>query len=104
MSFLSLIIRNLFRHRVRSLLTIVGISIGIATIVTLGVITEGLKGTVEETIKAGKADFSIAQAGVVDLILSTIKQEELRRSAKDEGNKKCGGGPGELGWGTLSCL
>ena len=52
MSFLSLIIRNLLRHRVRSLLTIVGISIGIATIVTLGVITEGLKGTVEEALTA----------------------------------------------------
>ncbi len=91
MSFLSLIIRNLLRHRARSLLTIVGISIGIATIVTLGLITEGLKGTVEEAIKAGKADFSIAQAGVVDLILSTIKQEELKEVQKMEGIKNAVG-------------
>lgn len=35
--------------------------IGIATIVTLGVVSEGLKGTVEEVIKAGKADFSISR-------------------------------------------
>ncbi|TET60129.1 ABC transporter permease [Candidatus Aerophobetes bacterium] len=91
MSFLSLILRNLFRHRVRSLLTIVGISIGIATIVTLGLITEGLKSTVEEAIKAGKADFSIAQAGVVDLILSTIKQEELQEIQKMKGIKNAVG-------------
>jgi len=81
----------LFRHRARSLLTVVGISIGIATIVTLGLITEGLKGTVEEAIKAGKADFSIAQTGVVDLILSTIKQEELQEIQKMKGIKNAVG-------------
>jgi len=63
----------------------VGISIGIATIVTLGVITEGLKGTVEGVLKAGKADFSIVQAHIADLILSTIGEEELEEIQKMEG-------------------
>lgn len=62
-----------------------GISIGIATIVTLGVITEGLKGTMEGVLKAGKADFSIVQAHIADLILSTIGEEELEEIQKMEG-------------------
>ena len=42
MSFLSLIIRNPFRNKGRAILAIIGIGIGIATIVALGGITDGL--------------------------------------------------------------
>ncbi len=78
MSFFTLIFKNLFRCKTRTLLTILGISIGIATIVTLGVVTEGLKASIEKTLKTGKADFSIAQSGVADLILSTIPEGRVR--------------------------
>jgi len=37
MSFLSLIVKNLIRQRVRTGLTILGISLGITTVVALGV-------------------------------------------------------------------
>ncbi|MGL4670499.1 MAG: ABC transporter permease [Methanobacteriaceae archaeon] len=67
MSFLKLIFKNPFRNKSRAILAIVGIAIGIATIVALGGITEGLKVSVEDTLKAGGADFTIvsntSQAG-----------------------------------------
>lgn len=45
MSFSVLALRNLFRQWVRTLLTVLGISIGITTVVALGAITSGLKST-----------------------------------------------------------
>jgi len=60
MSFLSLIFKNPFRNKSRALLAIIGIGIGIATIVALGAITAGLTQTMDDTLHAGGADFSIA--------------------------------------------
>lgn len=60
MSFISLIFKNPFRNKSRALLAIVGIGIGIATIVALGAITAGLTTTMDETLHAAGSDFSIS--------------------------------------------
>jgi len=75
MSFLSLIIKNPFRNKTRTLLAVVGIAICIATIVALGIITDGLKASTEETLKAGGADFTVVEANVSDMFLSQIDEE-----------------------------
>ncbi|MDR2966877.1 MAG: ABC transporter permease [Methanobacteriaceae archaeon] len=59
MSFLKLLIKNPFRNKSRALLAIIGIGIGIATIVALGAITAGLTTALDDTLSAGGADFSI---------------------------------------------
>jgi len=59
MSFLSLILKNPFRKKSRAALAIVGISIGIATIVLLGAITTGLVDNVDEQLRLGGADFVV---------------------------------------------
>jgi len=59
MSFLSLILKNPFRNKSRAALAIVGISIGIATIVLLGAITAGLVENVDNQIRQGGADFVV---------------------------------------------
>jgi len=59
----------------RSLLTILGISIGIAAIVTLGVVARGMKGSFGQVLKAGGADFMVGQANAADLMLSAISEE-----------------------------
>ncbi|MEN6328969.1 MAG: ABC transporter permease [Methanobacteriaceae archaeon] len=74
MSFLSLIVKNPFRNKTRAALAVVGIAIGIATIVALGIITDGLKASTEETLKAGGADFTVVEANVSDMFLSKIDQ------------------------------
>jgi len=60
MSFISLIFKNPFRNKSRALLAIIGIGIGIATIVALGAITAGLTQTMDDTLRAGGSDFSIS--------------------------------------------
>jgi len=58
-------------------LAVVGIAIGIATIVALGIITEGLKASTEETLKAGSSDFTIVEANVSDMFFSKIDENYI---------------------------
>jgi len=60
MSFWKLILKNPFRNKSRAFLAIIGIGIGIATIVALGAITTGLTQDVNAVLTAGGADFSIS--------------------------------------------
>ncbi len=63
MSFTGLIIKNPFRNRTRAALAIVGIAIGIATIVVLGMITGGLQSATTSTLKAGAAEITVTPVG-----------------------------------------
>ena len=63
MSFLSLMVKNPFRNRTRAALAIVGIAIGIATIVALGMVTGGLQSATTSTLKAGAAEIAVTQTG-----------------------------------------
>lgn len=79
MTFAALVLKNLSRQRVRSILTILGITIGITAIVSLGTITAGLKDTADAFVTSGDADFLVAQEGAADLSFSRISEAELRR-------------------------
>ena len=80
-SFSALVLKNLLRQRTRTVLTLLGISIGIATVVALGVITEGAKGSSTEFVRSGGADFLVAQEGASDLSFSAVTEEEWRQIA-----------------------
>lgn len=82
MSFTSLILKNLLRQRTRTILTILGISIGITTVVALGVITDSLKATAGEIINLGGADFMVAQEGAADLSFSIVPEETAAELAE----------------------
>lgn len=60
MSFLKLIFTNPFRSKSRALLAIIGIGIGIATIVALGAVTDGMIASADNTLHAGGSDFTIS--------------------------------------------
>lgn len=77
MSFSALVLRNLFRQRVRTLLTILGISIGITTVVALGAVTSGMKTTTGELVRGGGADFMVAQSGASDLTFSVVAETDV---------------------------
>ncbi len=77
MAFAHLVFRNLLRARVRSTLTLAGISLGITTIVALGVITAGLKSTGGAWVRAGGADFIVAQEGAADMTFSILPEERV---------------------------
>lgn len=82
MTFAGLIVKNLFRQKVRTLLTVLGIAVGITTVVALGVVTEGMKQTSGEVIRTGDADFMVAQDGAADFSFSTVREAEWRRIAR----------------------
>lgn len=63
MNYFKLILKNPFRNKTRSLLAIVGIAIGIATIVALGLITASLEDSTETTLKDGSAEITVTKIG-----------------------------------------
>ena len=80
-SFLALVFRNLFRQRVRTVLTVLGIAAGMTIVVALGAITEGLRITSAEFVGAGGADFLVAQEGASDLTFSVVPADDVERIA-----------------------
>jgi putative ABC transport system permease protein len=81
MSFARLVLKNLLRHRTRSSLTVLGISLGIMTVVALGVITDGLQTMAGHIARAGGADFIVGEKGSYDLTFSTVTDSELQAVA-----------------------
>lgn len=88
MTFLALIFKNIWRHRIRTILTTLGISIGIATIVVFGLISSGLEDTIGGLIRPGKADFTVAKAGSADVVLSFIDSQKIDRIRNVKGVKE----------------
>lgn len=76
MSFLSFVLRNLARQRVRTTLTVLGISIGVTLVVALGAVTGGVKQATTALLQIGGADFVVAQEGAADFTFSTLPEEQ----------------------------
>lgn len=74
---MTLILKNVWRQKLRTLLTLFGISIGIATILALGAVAGGLEKWFSSVLNTGEADFTIAQAQASDLAFSTIDEAAL---------------------------
>ena len=63
MNYLGLILKNPFRNKTRASLAIIGITIGIATIVALGLVTSALQSSTQTTLKAGQAEITVMANG-----------------------------------------
>ena len=59
MKFTNLILKNILRNKSRSLLALIGIAIGVAAVVGLGLITDNLSESTQSALTAGAADFSV---------------------------------------------
>lgn len=77
MSFILLMFSNLMRQKTRTGLTVLGISIGITTVVALGIFITSAKAATEDLIVAGGSDFSVGRAGSADLTFSTVTEQEM---------------------------
>jgi putative ABC transport system permease protein len=75
MSFFKLILKNPFRNKSRASLSILGIAIGILTIVALGAITNGLIVGAEDTLHTGGTDFRVMDSSV------NVNQQGLMNSS-----------------------
>jgi len=85
MTFIALILKNIVRQRTRTFLTVLGISLGITTVVALGVVTESLKASSGEILEIGDADFMVAQEGAADLSFSIMSEGQVAAIAAQPG-------------------
>ncbi len=70
-----MIFKDLFRRKVRTLLTAVGVGIGVAAVVALGAIAEGMVSQITGMLTKGGADLTVIQSKVADIALSAVDEE-----------------------------
>jgi ABC-type antimicrobial peptide transport system permease subunit len=71
---LPMVIKNLFRRKGRTLLTVVGISVGVAAIVALGALAEGFEASYNSMLFGSKADLVISQPDSFDISMSSVDE------------------------------
>ncbi|MBN1812278.1 MAG: ABC transporter permease [Anaerolineae bacterium] len=69
-----MIFKNLFRRKGRTILTLVGISIGVAAIIALGAISKGLKAGFAAMTQGSQADLVISQAESMSALVSSVDE------------------------------
>ncbi|MGL4649341.1 MAG: ABC transporter permease, partial [Caldilineaceae bacterium] len=90
-----MILRNLWRRGTRSLLTILGIAIGVAAVVGLGAMAQGIAGNYGGAMGLSN-DLLVAQANTFDVVMSSLDETLGERIAAvpDVDNVE----PGIFGW------
>jgi ABC-type antimicrobial peptide transport system permease subunit len=68
-------IKNLWRRKARTLLTVAGITVSIAVVVALLALAEGMMGQVDGLASGGGADVTLMQAGIADMSFSALGEE-----------------------------
>jgi len=68
-----MIFKNLFRRKGRTILTLVGISIGVAAIVALGAVGQGLRAGFTAMTRGSEADLVLTQAEAISALLSSVE-------------------------------
>ncbi len=80
-TFVSLVAHNVWAKKLRFALTALAVAIGVVAVVALGVVTHSLETSEVALIKTGRADFTIAQKGVYDILSSSIDEARVKRIA-----------------------
>jgi ABC-type antimicrobial peptide transport system permease subunit len=69
------VFKNLFRRKARTLLTALAISIGVAAIVALGAVAQGMKAGLTSMTRGSEADLVLTQGGALSALMSSIDAE-----------------------------
>ncbi|MEN9935329.1 MAG: hypothetical protein RLZZ387_1908 [Chloroflexota bacterium] len=72
---MAMIFNNLWRRKSRTLLTTLGVAIGVAAVIALSAFAEGLAGGFERMSSSSAADLTVAQEDAVMTILSAVDEE-----------------------------
>ncbi len=86
-----MILRSLFRRKTRTLLTMIGIAIGVAAVVTMGAMAEGFINSYNMTLTSSGADVIAAQGDAVDVLLSVVDEAVLPQIAAIQGVEQASG-------------
>lgn len=71
-------VRSLYRQPVRTLLTAFGVAIGVSSIVALGAVSRGLRGSIDGALDIDSADLMVFQAGIAADLFSNLDETETR--------------------------
>jgi len=69
-----MVFKNLFRRKGRTILTLLGIAIGVAAIVALGAMAEGIRAGYTAMVSGSQADLVLTQAGMMDITMGGVKE------------------------------
>lgn len=69
-----MVIKNLLRRKGRTILTVLGISIGVSAIIILGVMADGIGKGYESVISGSKADLTLSQKNTLEISMSGIDE------------------------------
>jgi len=69
-----MIFKNLFRRKGRTILTMAGISIGVAAIVALGAVARGLSAGFSAMTRGSQADLVLSQANAMSALMSSVDE------------------------------
>ena len=75
-------IKNIFRHKLRTLMTLLGAAVGISAFVSLTSVSNGFKTQLEDIVKNYSIDITVTSKGAATPVSSTIllsEYQELRR-------------------------
>ncbi len=75
-----MILRNLWRRGTRSLLTILGIAVGVAAVVALGAIAQGIATSYGSSVALSN-DLVVSQANSIDIVFSSLDEQLGQRIA-----------------------
>ncbi|MBN1963107.1 MAG: ABC transporter permease, partial [Anaerolineae bacterium] len=70
-----MILRNLLGRRARTLLTLLGIALGVAAVVALGALAEGFASAYGTLGQGSDADILVMQDNALDIVFSAVDQE-----------------------------
>src|SRR4051812_28141378 len=85
MTFLGLVAHNVWRRRLRAVVTAIAVGIGVTAVLALGVLTYSLRQTAVAILQTGKADFSVSQRGASDVLYSALSEQDLDDVAHTRG-------------------
>lgn len=77
MSMLSLVLQNLWAKKARSLGIAAAVGLAVMTVVTLMVVSSSLESSAAQILTIGRADFSVAQKGVAEILNSNLGTRQL---------------------------
>jgi len=79
LSMPGLIASNLWAKKGRSIGLGLAVAVAVMTVVTLSVVSQGLENSAAAVLTIGKADFTVAQKGVSDILSSTLDDQQLQQ-------------------------
>ena len=86
-----MVFRNLWRRKARSLLTMLGIAIGVAAVIALGAMAQGVSEGYAALGGGSGADLLVMQADAYDLTLSAVDEQVGQRIAQLAGVRRVSG-------------